>query len=331
MFSIQIITVASSYNASSEPLTSRVQETLAAALEGGERVFFVAQKSTFYAYIVCQDCEEVLYCKNCDVSLIMSREDDYDLTCPVCRVTYPDADVCPACSSHRLKRMGCGVSRLNQVIAKQFPDTRICAIEGRIDPLEYAHLRDAQIIIGTPVLVNSLELFAPAYVVLVQWESILELFRYDAEEKLRQLLGNIRSYAQGQYQKGREVVFHVQSLKRNVASVKNYLTSEYTRFYHDEINLREAHGLPPVYEAVSLHYKAREKAQVDDFIKPLEEVVQHIAQVQKVRLTCNRGRIYKKRGLYDGTLVLTGLGLSQILAEIPRALFRKVTVEFDVR
>ncbi len=84
------------------------------AAEGGKAILLLNRRGIAPA-IHCRACGTTLRCPNCDVALVLHRDDV--LHCHHCGHSVPSPETCPACASPELARIGAGTEKLEQELA----------------------------------------------------------------------------------------------------------------------------------------------------------------------------------------------------------------------
>ena len=182
---------ASASGGMSHELIRAMRRTLA---DGGQTLLFLNRRG--YAPLLrCDACDWHAACDACDAMLTVHTA-SYRLQCHHCGREQPLPTRCPACHSDALHMLGLGTQRLEQSVARQFPQARLL----RIDSDSYTTSRqfeaalaqvqagEVDIILGTQWLSKGHHFPRLHLAVVVDADQALYSLDYRGEERLAQLL-----------------------------------------------------------------------------------------------------------------------------------------------
>ena len=182
---------ASASGGMSHELIRAMRRTLA---DGGQTLLFLNRRG--YAPLLrCDACDWHAACDACDAMLTVHTA-SHRLQCHHCGREQPLPTRCPACHSDALHMLGLGTQRLEQSVARQFPQARIL----RIDSDAYSTSRqfeaalaqvqagEVDIILGTQWLSKGHHFPRLHLVAVVDADQALYSLDYRGEERLAQLL-----------------------------------------------------------------------------------------------------------------------------------------------
>src|SRR5206468_565002 len=86
--------------------------------QGGKAVLLLNRRGIAPA-LHCRSCGQTLRCGSCDVSLVLHAAGA--LRCHHCGFSMPAPELCPACRSPELARIGAGTQRLERELAATLP------------------------------------------------------------------------------------------------------------------------------------------------------------------------------------------------------------------
>ena len=175
----------------SHELIRAMRRTLA---DGGQTLLFLNRRG--YAPLLrCDACDWHAACDACDAMLTVHTA-SHRLQCHHCGREQPLPTRCPACHSDSLHMLGLGTQRLEQSVARQFPQARLL----RIDSDSYTTSRqfeaalaqvqagEVDIILGTQWLSKGHHFPRLHLAVVVDADQALYSLDYRGEERLAQLL-----------------------------------------------------------------------------------------------------------------------------------------------
>ena len=182
---------ASASGGMSHELIRAMRRTLA---DGGQTLLFLNRRG--YAPLLrCDACDWHAACDACDAMLTVHTA-SHRLQCHHCGREQPLPTRCPACHSDSLHMLGLGTQRLEQSVARQFPQARLL----RIDSDSYTTSRQFEaalaqvqagavdIILGTQWLSKGHHFPRLHLVAVVDADQALYSLDYRGEERLAQLL-----------------------------------------------------------------------------------------------------------------------------------------------
>ena len=182
---------ASASGGMSHELIRAMRRTLA---DGGQTLLFLNRRG--YAPLLrCDACDWHAACDACDAPLTVHTA-THQLQCHHCGRQQALPTRCPACHSDALHMLGLGTQRLEQSVARQFPQARIL----RIDSDAYSTSRQFEaalaqvqagavdIILGTQWLSKGHHFPRLHLVAVVDADQALYSLDYRGEERLAQLL-----------------------------------------------------------------------------------------------------------------------------------------------
>lgn len=182
---------ASASGGMSHELIRAMRRTL---VDGGQTLLFLNRRG--YAPLLrCDACDWHAACDACDAMLTVHTA-SHRLQCHHCGREQPLPTRCPACHSDSLHMLGLGTQRLEQSVARQFPQARLL----RIDSDSYTTSRqfeaalaqvqagEVDIILGTQWLSKGHHFPRLHLVAVVDADQALYSLDYRGEERLAQLL-----------------------------------------------------------------------------------------------------------------------------------------------
>ena len=145
------------------PLSARSLDALGATLKANRQALVFINRRGYAPMLLCQDCDWQSECGRCDAHMTWHRA-ARELRCHHCDHRRPVPSRCPQCGSQHLRDMGAGTEKLESLLRKQFPDTRLIRIDrdttrrkGSLDAsLEEIQRGGAALLVGTQMLALSL-------------------------------------------------------------------------------------------------------------------------------------------------------------------------------
>ncbi len=224
-------------------------QAIAACVQRQEQCLILINRRGFASYLQCRDCGVVPQCAHCSVSLTYHRR-DRTLKCHYCDASQPAPSVCVACSSAALYPFGLGTQQVEEVLRALFPTARLARMDRDTTRAKAAHQRilrtlgsgDIDILVGTQMIAKGHDYPNITLVGVVSADATLAIPDFRSPERLFQLLTQVAGRA------GRgQVHGHVflQTYRPEHYSIAFAQHHDFTGFFHDEIQRRQAMLYPP--------------------------------------------------------------------------------------
>ncbi len=243
----------------SRPLTGGVsaplQEALRQHLAAGSQALVFLNRRGYAPVLTCHACGWVASCHRCDARLTFHRREAC-MRCHHCGYSAAAPRICPACGTDGLRPLGPGTERVEEALARLFPEVgqvridrdttrRRGALEAR---LAEAHKGGAQLLIGTQMLAKGHHLPAVTLVAVIDVDQGLFGADFRAMERLAQLVVQVAGRA-GRGEEPGEVLLQTRHPEHPL--LRTLLERGYSAFAEAHLEERRAAGLPP-FSALAL-------------------------------------------------------------------------------
>ncbi|MEC4819022.1 MAG: primosomal protein N', partial [Scytonema sp. PMC 1069.18] len=248
-----------------------LQEALQQLQERRQQGILFIHRRGHSTFVSCRNCGYVIECPNCDVSLAYHHTQDGApqlLRCHYCNFARSHPRNCPECSSPYLKYFGSGTQRVEQELAKQFPDLRIIRFDSDTTRAKGAHRTlltqfangEADLLVGTQMLTKGLDLPQVTLVGVVAADGLLHLSDYRSSERAFQTLTQVAGRAGRGEDPGRVIVQTYTPEHSVIEAVKNH---DYHCFIQTELEQREVLNYPPYGRLILLRLSSTDPIQVE--------------------------------------------------------------------
>jgi primosomal protein N' (replication factor Y) len=307
---------------------SMFSQTLSAALEkvlaNKEQAILFLNRRGSATSIQCRNCGFVIKCKRCDIPLTYHFDSD-SLVCHRCNYKIKPPQICPNCSSRRIRYLGIGTEKLSEEAQAMFPHARLLRWDSDVTQKRNSHQdilntfrnHEADILIGTQMVAKGLDLPLVTLVGVVIADTSMNLPDFRAGERTFQLLSQVAGRA-GRGQLGGQVV--IQTYNPNHYAIQAAARHDYQAFYDREIDFRRQLKEPPFTQLAALTYvhtndnRCREEA---------EKMAKHITVERDAKAIPDLtiigpapAFIHRLRGRYHWQIILRGSDLSAFLKNI---------------
>ena len=229
----------------SPPLQQAIHETL----ERREQALLFLNRRGYASFPVCSACGQPMRCKYCDISLTLhQRTNSY--RCHYCGFSRSSVSACDGCGSEKIKHLGLGTEKLENMIAKLFPLARLARMDrdtttrkGSIIKL-LKGLRDktTDILVGTQMVAKGHDFPNITLVGIICADLSLSFPDFRAGERTFQLLAQVAGRAGRGDRPGRVIL---QTYNPDHFSIEAARQQDFESFYQQEIGFRNALQYPP--------------------------------------------------------------------------------------
>ncbi len=255
-------------------LSQDMLDAIAATLARGEQALVFKNRRGYAPVLLCHDCGWSARCKRCDAAMTVHARGGR-LICHHCGARQSAPQACPDCASLALLPQGAGTERIEDTLAKQFPDAPLLRVDRETtrhrDALE-KHLatlgEHAGILVGTQMLAKGHDLPNLTLVCVVGVDEGLHSVDFRAPEKLAQLLVQVAGRG-GRAGKPGTVLLQTHHPEHPLLGT--LLSGGYPAFAALELAQREAAGFPPYGYLALLRAEAPTDAAVQNFLIEAKE------------------------------------------------------------
>jgi primosomal protein N' (replication factor Y) len=245
--SLPPVTVVDMRRQAGYPLSAPLLSGLArVAADGGKAILLLNRRGLVPA-LHCRTCGETRRCRNCDVALVLHA--DGSLLCHHCGLEEPSPELCPACGSPDLARIGAGTQRLERELEQHVPSLERIRLDSdtvaRPEALQEALARfarsDRAVLLGTQMVAKGHHFGDVALAAVVDADTGLAMPDFRAEERTFQLVTQLAGRS-GRTAPGRVIVQTFQPDSRAVVFAARH---DVPGFLAEELRRREELGYPP--------------------------------------------------------------------------------------
>jgi primosomal protein N' (replication factor Y) len=246
----------------------QLKEAIQQRLERKEQTILFLNRRGYSSSLQCPLCGFVAGCPNCSVSLTYHRREQ-KLSCHICGHNEPVPAVCPntECKNPQIRYAGLGTERVEDTLAKLFPDARIKRMDSDTLRRKEDYRRvlgdfrtgKTDILVGTQMIAKGLHFPNVTLVGIIYADLALHRPDFRASERTFQLLTQVSGRA-GRGDVEGEVF--VQAFTPFHAAIQYAKRHDFTGFYDQEMVFREQLNYPPVSRVALLTLKGRNEDKV---------------------------------------------------------------------
>lgn len=247
-------------------LSSQMEEAIQERLDKKEQVMLLLNKRGYSTFLRCQDCQEVIKCPHCDVTLTYHKQSQ-SLKCHYCNYSQPVTWTCPHCQSTNVKMIGTGTQKVEEYIQNRFLNARVIRYDvdstrkkgGHEKLLEQFENHEGDILLGTQMIAKGLHFENVTFVGVINADISLNIPDFRANERTFQLLEQVSGRSGRGKKKGTVMIQTYNPDHFVLQCVKNH---DYQKFYQEEMKLRQLAKYPPFCYLVSILIQGKNEGEV---------------------------------------------------------------------
>jgi primosomal protein N' (replication factor Y) len=256
-------------HAHSDGLAAPVLMTMQTHVKNGGQVLVYLNRRGFAPVLFCSACGWSAACKRCDARMTVHNRDN-KLACHHCVYECAIPSTCSSCNAPA-RPVGQGTERIEDVLAKLFPDSTIARIDrdsmrrkGELEAtLVRVNNREVNILVGTQMLTKGHHFPDVSLVVIVNADQGLFGTDFRAAERLAQSIVQVSGRA-GRAERAGEVLIQTEFPEHPLLS--SLLKGGYSAFAEQALNEREHAAWPPFARLALLRAEASTMQAAVDFL-----------------------------------------------------------------
>jgi primosomal protein N' (replication factor Y) len=232
------------------------------ALKEKEQVILFQNRRGFSLHLVCDTCDWVPMCKNCDISLTYHKRDN-KIKCHYCGYSETLPVKCPQCQSTRILMKGFGTEKVVEELGSIFPEITIRRMDLDSTRTKYAHQRiltdfeeqRIQILAGTQMVTKGLDFDNVSIVGILNADNLLNFPDFRSHERSYQLMEQVSGRAGRKNKQGKVII---QSFNPQHQVIQYVVNHDYFSFFKSQLADRKKFQYPPYFRLINIKVKHRE-------------------------------------------------------------------------
>ena len=237
-------------------------DRLGEVLDRGEQAMLFQNRRGFAPYVACTECGWTARCPQCNVTLTYHKAGER-LVCHYCGHTEPVPAKCPSCKVTDAVPMGFGTEKIEEEIARIFPEARIARLDRDTVTSERAFnaivssfaRRETDILVGTQMITKGFDFEGVALVGVLNADNLLNNPDFRAAERAFQLLAQVAGRAGRRAAEG-EVV--IQSAEPGHPVLRQVVAGDYEAMACEQLAERQSFFYPPYARLTTLTLRHRD-------------------------------------------------------------------------
>jgi primosomal protein N' (replication factor Y) len=276
---IKVVDMREELQSANWSIFSRELQTAIAEMQAQKKqgILFIHRRG-YSTFVSCRSCGYVMNCPRCDVSLSYHQEskDHEMLRCHYCNYAESKSKACPSCGSPYFKHFGSGTQKVEQELAKLFPDLKIMRFDSDTtrNKDQHRHLLEkfqaggADLLVGTQMLTKGIDIPQVTLVGVVSADGLLNFSDYRAGERAFQILTQVAGRA-GRGAEIGEVIIQTYTPEHPVIqAVQNYNGDAFMR---SELEARTELNYPPIGQMALIRLNSENSDLVQSIAIALSE------------------------------------------------------------
>lgn len=253
-------------------LSNTLLKEIKESLDKNKKVILYLNKRWEYSSLICNKCNHLYKCENCDVSLNIHKYPE-KLVCHICNNTKNVPTRCEKCGSDSLQKIWIWTQQIENSIKKEFVNYNIFRFD--TDSVKNKTLKNnalntlkkADIIIWTKMITTGFDFSNVGLIWVVLIEQELLIPKYNTEE---QIYSNIKQLIWRWSRKWDISNIVIQTFIPQNEIIKDITESNYKDFFIKTLTERKLFWYPPFLEMATLEYRNKDKQKAIQFIQNLK-------------------------------------------------------------
>lgn len=245
-------------------------------IKAGNQTLIFLNRRGYAPLLSCYDCGWIAECRRCDARLTYHMGNGV-LWCHHCGSQRRVDSACPECKGKKIKPLGQGTERLEEVLAARFPDTGIVRIDrdstrrkGSLQRLlDEIHQGKYQLLLGTQMLAKGHHFPDVTLVGILDVDQGLFGADFRAAERMAQLITQVSGRAGRAEKPGRVVV---QTRHPDHPLIHTLVRNGYGAFAMEALRERQSAFLPPYSYQVLVRAEAKRDGEPRVFLDDAMEL-----------------------------------------------------------
>ncbi len=259
---IEVVDLSGTDGGLSRQLIDEIRATHAA---GRQSILFLNRRGFSY-FFHCRSCGFEMCCAHCAVSMTYHKHRDA-MVCHYCGYRSRPVQVCPECGSLDVGYSGFGTQKLEEDLAREFPQLRISRLDTDsarkkgvlAETLRAFRAGETDMLLGTQMVAKGLNFPGVRLVGIVMADTGLQLPDFRAAERTFALIVQVAGRA-GRFAPDGRVL--VQTYRPQHDAIREAVEGEVDAFYARELGFRKELRFPPFARLVRVVVRGKKQSTV---------------------------------------------------------------------
>lgn len=254
----------------SNTLLSNIEENI----KNNKKSILYLNKRWDYSALICESCQYIYKCSNCDVSLNVHNY-PAKMICHLCAEKQEVPHKCKECNSSTLKKIWVGTQQVEKFLIDYFAWKNVNIFRFDADVIKnktekesaLERLHNSDIIIGTKMITTGFDFSNVWLVCVMLLEQELLIPGYNTQEKI---YSNITQLLWRWWRKGETSEILIQTYLPENEIIKTITEKNYKEFFIATLGERKMFHYPPFKQMATLEYRHKSEEKAHDFIVKLQ-------------------------------------------------------------
>ncbi len=254
-------------------------------MQRNEQAILFLNRRGFANLPICDACGKPLQCKNCDIAMTYHKKTNA-YRCHYCGFSRPAASVCPSCQQDKIRHLGFGTEKIEQLTQKMYPHKHVVRMDRDTISHKGAMLRmltglkdgTTDILIGTQMIAKGHDYPNITLVGIICADLSLSFPDFRAGEQTFQLLAQVSGRA-GRGDRPGQVI--LQTYNPDHFSIQSAQQQNVHDFYNQEILFRKALSYPPFSRMIQIIISGQDKDHASRHARTLGSACHSLVQTNK--------------------------------------------------
>ena len=313
----------------SNSLLTKIKETL----EKWEKVILYLNKRWQFSSLICNDCQHLIKCKNCDISMSVHKY-PAKLICHLCSNCEEIPISCKKCLWNNLSKIWVWTQQIEESLFNiywkerkifRFDTDTMKTKKSKKEALEI--LNSSDVIIWTKMITTWFNFKKVWLIWIILIEQELQIPKYNTEESV---YTNIKQLIWRWWRTWQETDFLIQSFIPDNEIIQSILFSNYKEFFIKTLEERKLFSYPPFWEIATLEFRSKSTEKSLDFMWKLKNKLDIELKNNKIEIIFNKTTMKKFNQFYS-KIILKWENLREILEIIKPEIIRNsgLNIVFD--
>ena len=255
--------------------SAQLNQAMKECLDSDHQAMLFINRRGYSTFVSCRACGKSVKCPNCDVTLTYHQPENL-LKCHYCGEVMKPPKTCPACGSKYIKYFGAGTQKVQEEVARLFPQARVGRLDVDTTGAKDAHERILEdfrmgrtnVLVGTQMITKGLDFPRVTLVGVVAADMSLNLPDFRSTERTFQLITQVAGRAGRADEPGRVIV---QTYDPEHYAIKLAAKQDYRAFYERESAFRRMCLYPPFTVIARIVFTADAEADAREAAEAAED------------------------------------------------------------
>ncbi len=290
------------YNKKNHYFSNTLLANIEDNIKNNKKSILYLNKRWDYSALICESCQHIYKCNNCDVSLNVHHY-PAKMICHLCNESHNIASKCSECSNNTLKKIWVWTQQVEKFLIEYFSWKNINIFRFDADVIKnktekesaLEKLHNSDIIIGTKMITTWFDFSNVWLVCVMLLEQELLIPWYNTQEKLYSNITQLLWRGSRKWEISETII---QTFLPENEIIKTITEKNYKEFFIATLHDRKLFRYPPFNEMASLEYRHKSEEKAKYFIQKLKIKLDFIDNESLYEITMTHNSFKKYNQYY---------------------------------